>query len=145
MSSDLRTELEEIRKQHGKLTAQNVVDTARDPAHPMHSRFEWDDSIAGEAYRRQQAADMIRRVRIVYKEADKSGPSRSVRAYHALPDTEGYAYDPAEEIAEDPFRRKLLLDTMAREWKDLYRRYQEFEEFLAMVRHDLGNGGSAAA
>lgn len=145
MSADLRSQLLAVREQHGKLTPQIVVDAARDPDHVLHSRFEWDDAVAGEAYRRQQAHDLIRRAKVVYVQADESRPERSVRAFHAVPSSEGFVFDPVEEVAEDPFRRQLVLATMEREWKDLHRRYQEFEEFLAMVRRDVGVGESVAA
>jgi hypothetical protein len=137
--SGLRDELLAVRSQHGKLTPQLVVDTARDPEHPLHSRFEWDDAVAGEAWRRQQAHELIRKAKVVYREADESQPEKSVRAFLAIPSQDGHVFDPVEEVVEDPFRRQLTLNTMEREWKALHQRYQEFEEFLSMVRRDLGD------
>lgn len=126
-----------VRQQHGRLTPQLVVDTARDPGHPLHSRFEWDDASAGEAWRRQQAHDLIRKAKVVYREAEEASPEKSVRAFVAIRAEDGHVFDPVEEVAEDPFRRKLALADMEREWKTLYRRYQEFGEFLEMVRRDV--------
>lgn len=135
--SGLRDELLAVRQQHGRLTPQLVVDTARDPGHPLHSRFEWDDASAGEAWRRQQAHDLIRKAKVVYREAEEASPEKSVRAFVAIRAEDGHVFDPVEEVAEDPFRRKLALADMEREWKTLYRRYQEFGEFLEMVRRDV--------
>lgn len=137
--SSLRDELLTVRDQHGKLTPQLVVDTARDPSHPLHSRFEWDDAVAGEAWRRQQAHELIRKAKVVYREATESAPEKSVRAFVAIRGQEGHVFDPVEEVAEDPFRRKLALADMEREWKALLKRYEEFEEFLSMVRRDVGD------
>lgn len=145
MIADLYAELMKVREEYGELVDQNVVDAARPPEHPLHSRFEWDNEIAGEEYRRGQARVLIRSVRHVYKPADENGPARSVRAFHSVPSNKGYAFDPADEIAEDPFRRKLLLESMEREWKAMYRRYREFEEFLALVRQDVGSTPPLAA
>lgn len=135
--SGLRDELLAVRDQHGRLTPQVVVDTARDPGHPLHSRFEWDDSVAGEAWRRQQAHELIRKAKVVYREADESTPEKSVRAFVAIRAEEGHVFDPVEEVAEDPFRRKLALADMEREWKALFKRFQEYEEFFALVRRDV--------
>jgi hypothetical protein len=135
--SGLRDELLTVRAQHGKLTPQIVVDTARDPGHPLHSRFEWDDAVAGEAWRRQQAHELIRKAKVVYREADESQPEKSVRAFVAIRAEEGHVFDPVEEVAQDPFRRRLVLSDMEREWKALLARYKEFEEFLALVRRDV--------
>ena len=137
MSGDLKSQLEAIRENYGKLTPQAVVDEARNPEHPLHARFEWDDAVAGEAYRRQQAGELIRSVRITLREADESSPEQSIRAYHSLPNATEHVYEPVEDIAENPFKRQLMLNTMQRDWKALYRRYQEFEEFLDMVRTDV--------
>ncbi len=135
--SSLRDELLAVRDQQGRLTPQLVVDTARDPGHPLHSRFEWDDSVAGEAWRRQQAHELIRKAKVVYREASEAEPEKSVRAFVAVRAEEGHVFDPVEEVAGDPFRRRLALADMEREWKALLKRYQEFEEFLSMVRQDV--------
>lgn len=137
--SGLRDELLAVRASHGKLTPQLVVDTARDPAHPLHSRFEWDDAVAGEAWRRQQAHDLIRKAKVVYREADESTPEKSVRAFVAIRAEDGHVFDPVEDVAQDPFRRRLVLADMEREWKALLARYKEFEEFLSLVRRDVGD------
>jgi hypothetical protein len=134
---DLHAELESIRDQYSKLSAPVVVDAAREPSHPLHSRFEWDDTIAGHQYRLQQARELIRSVRIVYKEADETGPEQSVRAYVSLANESEQSYEPVNAVAQNPLQRQMALNAMQREWKALYRRYQEFEEFAAMVRQDL--------
>lgn len=138
MSEALRAQLLAVRSEKGELTPQTVVDVARDPDSPLHSRFEWDDSVAGEAYRRQQAQELIRRAKVVYKEAEDDGPPRLGRAFVAIPTAEGHVYDPVEEVVEDPLRRQMALNDMERAWKDLYQRYKDFAEFAGMIRRDLG-------
>ena len=49
----------------GKLTASQVLEVARSPDSPLHPCFEWDDSIAAEQWRLEQARELIRRVKIV--------------------------------------------------------------------------------
>jgi hypothetical protein len=60
--SDIRI-LQEIEAQHGRVTALLVVDAARDPDHPWHSRIDWDDETAGQHWRLMQARALIRSVR----------------------------------------------------------------------------------
>jgi hypothetical protein len=134
---NLRDQLLAIRDKHGRLDPVTVVDEARDEAHPLHSRFEWDDSVAGEAWRRSQAHELIRSVRLVYREATEQEAARSVRAFHAVRREDGHTYETAEEVIEDPFAKRLVLADMEREWKALKRRYEQFAEFAAMVRQDL--------
>ncbi len=44
----------------GRISPPIVLEDARDPKSPLHNAFEWDDSIAGEKYRLEQAGDIIR-------------------------------------------------------------------------------------
>jgi hypothetical protein len=82
---------------------------------------------------------LIRKVKVVYREADESGPEKSVRAFHAVRSDKGHVYEPVEKVVADDFTRRLLLNDMEREWKALHQRYQEFEEFLSMVRRDVSD------
>lgn len=137
MSEALRGQLQDVYDANGDLTPSLVVDAARDPSHPLHQRFEWDDSVAGEAWRREQAHRLIQSVRVVYREAtDKEGP-RSVRAFHAVPTKNGHGYIPVDQVQRDPLMTRLVLDEMQREWTALKRRYEHFAEFAAMVRADI--------
>lgn len=135
--SSLRNQLQGIYDRRGELTPRVVVEEARPEAHPLHGRFEWDDSVAAERWREGQAHELIRSVRVVYREADETGPEKTVRAFHAVRTDKGYRYQPAEKVADDPFLRRLVLADMEREWKALRRRYEQFAEFAEMVRRDL--------
>lgn len=48
----------------GKITPDQVVEAARDPASPLHDSFEWDDTVAAIAHRQDQARTLIRSVEI---------------------------------------------------------------------------------
>ena len=139
----LRDHLQTVYERHGTLTPALLVDEARPETHPLHGKFEWDDAIAGEAYRRDQAAQLIRSVRIVYREADEHEAARTVRAYHAIRDESGTAYRPNDEVVASPFLTELLLRDMEREWKQLKRRWAHFSEFAEMVRGDVKDNEAA--
>lgn len=134
--SDLRTQLTSIYRDRGELTPQNVVDEARPDDHPLHSRFEWDDAVAGEAYRRVQAQELIRSVKIVYAESPR-GERKSVRAFSSLheasDDGAATGYAPTEDIVADDFSRQLLLRQCKREIDQLRTKYGHLQEFAAMM------------
>jgi hypothetical protein len=66
-------ELEKIREANGGLLTRPAVEkAARDPRHPFHSQFEWDDSIAGYEYRLIQAGELIRSVTVVRIEEERT-------------------------------------------------------------------------
>ena len=135
--TDLRNSLTEIYSRRGELTPQIVVDEAREETHELHHRFEWDDEIAGEAYRRVQAAELIRSVKITYRTSPNAEPKR-LRAFQSLdpiPDRTGYA--PTEEVVGDEFSKKLVLREIEREIGDLKRKYGHIEEFASIVNAAL--------
>lgn len=132
---NLRDHLLAVREERGKLTPATVVDAARDPEHPLHARFEWDDTVAAEKYRHHQAHELIQIVKISRTRPD--GEQREVRAFHAVRHEREYVYDPVEEIAADPVTRQILLREMERDWRTLKKRYEGVREFFELVRADV--------
>jgi hypothetical protein len=144
----LRDALNAVHKKHGMLTPQLVVDEARKARSSagklLHDRLEWDDSVAGEAFRRHQAQELIRSVKVTYRKADDADGEITVRAFHAVRNENGHVYEPVEKVVDDPFTSRLVLAEMEREWRQLKERYESFAEFTAMVRRDLGLDEQAA-
>ena len=135
----LRDHLRSIYDANDGLTPAMVVDVARPEDHPLHHRFEWDDALAGEAYRRVQAAQLIRSVKVRYREGDEM-EAADVRAFVAVRRTdapETATYMPVGEAFMDPFTRQLVLRDAEREWKQLQRRYGHLAEFAQMVLADV--------
>jgi hypothetical protein len=134
VSPDPRDILLGIRAKHGRLTPTLVVDEARDETHPLHARFEWDDGVAGEAYRRVQARELIRTCRVVYKPANDRDEAQSVRAFHAVrAEDSSRSYEPVEEIVKSEFLTQLALREMERRWLELQRQYGHLSEFWQLV------------
>jgi hypothetical protein len=141
MATSLRDTLTAIYTERGRLTPPLVVEEASNPTHPLHDRFEWDDSIAGPKYRERQAADLIRSVRVKFI-SPTSKEEIDVRAFvsrreagdlHAV--TSEYA--PVEEIMLDDVARTVLLRGMEREWLAFRRRYEHLHEFGEMIRREM--------
>lgn len=74
---------------HGHITPEGVVNAARDPKSPLHCKFEWDDGIAAEQYRRDQARTLIRKLTFVT--ADTT---------HKLYPAIRYVHDPQEPFKQ---------------------------------------------
>ena len=134
----LRDHLQAIYDERGELTPALVVDVARDTTHPLHSRFEWNDTRAAEKFRIYQAHHLIRSVRISYTNP-QTNASTSIRAFHAtkIPETNRYVYQPTAVVMQDPMVMRLLLAEMRRDWEALKRRFEAFEEFWDLVEGDF--------
>jgi hypothetical protein len=59
------TELARIDQQNGGLKAPDVVDEARPVDALLHPAFEWDDQVAAEMHRQDQARYLIRAIQVV--------------------------------------------------------------------------------
>jgi hypothetical protein len=138
--STLLDHLQAIRDEHGTLTPALVVEAAANPDHPLHNRFEWDDTAAAQQWRLTQASSLLR---VVKMPASESGP-RDLRAFVAVKgaDTHRADYVPTGEALADTFTRQLVLRDMEREWKTLRRRYAHMSEFAALIQRDM-NGETA--
>ena len=130
----IREHLHAIREEHGRLDAELVVSLATDPAHPLHSYFEWDDTAAAHRWRIEQAGMLLR---VTYR-PDPEKPTE-LRAFMAVrgEDAPRSQYVPTSEALADPFTRELILRQMKREWIGFKRRYEDMAEFSALIRESV--------
>lgn len=61
----IKQRLAELEREHGKLTASQVLNDAMQKNSPLHDQFEWDDSTAAHKHRLEQARTLIRSIRVV--------------------------------------------------------------------------------
>jgi hypothetical protein len=118
---------------HGALTPTLLVEAARPVDAPLHDRFEWDDEIAGERYRLDQARDLIRRVKVVFRDATETEQAHSFRAYSSITTDTGRAYVPTQAALEDPFQRRLLIQQLRREMAALRSKFEHLEEWALIL------------
>ena len=85
-------ELNRIKKKRG-LTAKAVVDESRDPKARLHKEFEWNDNIAAERFREQQARILIGDLII---EADTPTGSTQTRGFVKL--SQDSEYESIQEV-----------------------------------------------
>jgi len=85
--------LNTIAQRHdGALTPEIVLEEATNESHPLHSVFEWNDSLAAHQYRLSQAAMLIRTVKIKVQIAPNE--ERWTRAFLNV-------RDPEDDTSED--------------------------------------------
>lgn len=132
-TTDTKQVLLDLYRSRGTLTPQILLEEARNRDHPLHNRFEWDDTTAAEQWRLAQSADLIRSVRVEF--INREGSPRDLRAFQAVRDepTQKARYEPVEEVLADPVAAEILKRQMRRDWATFEARYRhliEFEELL---------------
>ena len=127
--------LQRVYDTHGMITPALVVRDATDPGHPLHDRFEWDDSKAGPRYRELQAAQLIRSVKLALPDE----PLVQVRAFVNIQpsgdalDTRGH-YQPVDMALRNDLTRQRLLETMERDWLAFRAKYSHMSEYAALIQ-----------
>ena len=133
----VREELERIYNTGGILTPAAVVDDARPEDAPLHSHFEWDDTVAGEQYRMVQARQLIRSVKVTVQPQPDASPVQ-VRVFHNVADEDKpREYVPLRVLMGNPESAKRVLARAWDEWLQLKRKYADLDGFLSMVSGDI--------
>ena len=132
-NDELRQHLEEVRRKAGSITARSVVTYASDPDSPLHGYFEWNDSVAAQKHREQQARILIQRVTVVYE--DQYGAEQPIRAYVVLrDDADGLAeYERVIDVMSDAEKRSRLLVQAKADLEAYVAKYEALSELAGLM------------
>lgn len=129
---DWKEALLAIEKKNKMLNAYDVVEEARDENSPLHSKFEWDNTIAGQKWRIHQARNLIN---VYYTTIDTNiGETDPCRVFVSLKDdryNEG-GYRTMVSVMNDVELRTKLLNDAKEELTSFKLKYNQLKE-LALV------------
>lgn len=128
---DAGKEFEQIEAENGCITPQAVVDRARPEGSVMHKLFEWNDSVAAEKYRNQQACNIIGALIIKRSETSESKYNKRafvniVAAPHNLKSKPQYIR--IDRAFNDPVSKAIVLDNAISELKRFKAKYSALKE-----------------
>ena len=120
--------LEAIEKDHGGVTPAVVVDEARPITSVLHPFFEWDDSVAAENHRREQARALVQAV--VVKAYDNEETRSPTRAFvSVMSETDGRSYVGIATAMSNTEMREQVFERARSEIEDWRNRYWSLQEF----------------
>jgi hypothetical protein len=102
-------QVEILAKRNGVCHPGALVDEARAIDSPLHPIFEWDDIVAAEGYREDQARHLIASIVVVKEEEDTRPPAF---VHTTIEHRRGYA-TAARVLSDEELRGQLLEDTIA--------------------------------
>lgn len=112
----------------GAFSAESLVDASRDEDAPLHDMFEWNDTIAAEKYRIEQAKKIIRSIVVVMDDKPMT--------YRAYSSTGPKVYMSTAKALSQTRTREILLNTAKAELAAFKRKYQTLTE-LSEVFHAI--------
>jgi len=119
--------LTEIHLRYGHLDAETVVAEARSKKSPLHQYFDWDNKVAGEKWRLEQARSLIRRAIIVVGE-----PEKKVRAFVHV--RSANSYKPVEDVWKSPSWAEEVEATFRRDAQAFSARWKNHRAIGATYR-----------
>ena len=105
-----------------RITPEQILEKARDVNSELHKCFEWNDSIAAEKYRLQQARSII--LNLVY--VPKKDDERLVRCFELT--TERKTYQPTHMFLKQEDEYQALLKRAYEEFRALKKKYAMLTE-----------------
>lgn len=150
---------EELTNTADGLTPKRLVDAARPVNSPMHNEFEWDDGVAAEKYREEQAALVIRHLIVVRTDNEKD---RELRLIEDQEETIDEEIEDEEDVVEPVDRgfvstgertskyvtlysalsneewKKNLLEAAKRDMRAFTAKYHRLEE-LSKIVNDMND------
>lgn len=117
----------------GHLTPEAVVNAARNTRSPLHPHFEWDDALAAQKHRLDQARSLIRIVRIEDEKTKETTP-----AYVSISD-HGTSYRTVQEVVSSADLQLLVLRQAERDLHAFEKRYHMLADICETVKQAREN------
>lgn len=135
-----------LQKSLGKdtVTAQELLDDSRAEDSPLHSCFEWDDSIAAEKFRVDQARRLIGSIEIEWIKSDTpehlSRTRFMVNVVPVAPKVQGQFATVEVAFSNEKYRDAVLHGALRdlRAFQNKYRCYQELSDVFKAI-DDFGD------
>lgn len=122
--------IERLQKAHNApLEPEMIVTAARDPKSVMHPHFEWDDVVAADAYRIDQARDLVRSLSV-----DISRSNIETKAVRAFVNVEVGQERGYVSTAAAMSSRELRQQVIAKAWAELSAWRQRHAELTELGR-----------
>ena len=115
-------------------TCKQIVEKAKDRNTELHKCFEWDNEIAADKYRLQQAGLIIRNLVITRVEEEKEQKT-PLRMFVSTGERTG-AYKPVKSVVRIQSEYENLLEraySELRAFKNKYSMLKELDEILALI------------
>lgn len=115
-------------------TPENIVNLARDESTELHKCFQWDDSIAAENWRKQQARQVCQSLTVIVETGEEKA-----QAYRVIEhDPVAKAYIPIVFTVRNQDEYSNLLRQAKAELKSFKARYAKLAE-LSEIIEDIDN------
>lgn len=122
--ADAQLVADEIASIGDSATPEQILDKARNPNTELHKCFEWDNEKAADAYRLQQARQVVCHLVIKETVAENRPPIRFFFKTES-----GGGYQPTQIILQDQDKHQELVASVMRDLIAIRNKYKNLAEF----------------
>lgn len=127
-------EMERIRvRNNGRLDIHALVKAAKAKASPFHEHFDWDDKIAADKHRLQQASHLIVCIEVMIEEQPESKP---IRAFVSVVRDADRSYTSINHaMSDDELRQQVIRQAWSElaAWKARHAELVEFARVFSVI------------
>lgn len=109
------------------ITAKELLDASRDENAPLHDCFEWDDSVAAEKFRQDQARRIIIGIEVTKSETIPTTTRLFVNVVPTAAKKQGEFATIFQAMVVDDWRKQVLMDAL-KELRSFQRKYSVYKE-----------------
>lgn len=122
--------MEKIEDRDGAVTKEALLEEARPEDSPMHPAFEWDDGVAAEKYRLEQARYIIADIVVMVEKVGDDDEMKSIPAYvNVVAGKNNPAgYRRIDVAMHDEVMRDAVLQNALAELKQFRKKYATLKE-----------------
>ena len=130
VSAAVAAEVMDRLAEENRLNAPDLVNESRPEDAPLHPEFEWDDSVAAEKWREEQASALIRHLVVRIEANDQEYPTRQ----YFMVQKELNTYEPIQVILKDEDKTAMLLEQAKRELQAFKAKYAGLKELADVIK-----------
>lgn len=112
-----------IEGERGAVLPEDIVNAARNPRSPIHGALEWEDAVAAEHHRLQQARTLLNGLQVVRVSIERSPEVTTKAMFRVRPDNGKAGYVSSDRIIADRELRKQVVASARRELESYVRKY----------------------
>jgi hypothetical protein len=132
-------EMERIESLYGSLTPQNILDASRPKNALFHTLFQWDDTLAAEHYRLQQARTILNNIEVTVV---SDGSPKQINVYEVVKQqSSGQIYKSINSMTLDDIdfikQRTLKELTILKDKLSMYKEFSKVTSSLHQAIEDL--------
>ena len=114
------------------MTPEKLVEVSKPKDAPLHQEFEWNNTIAAQKYREEQASCLIRHLIIVRVDIEEIKPYKDRAFVHTGNKEQGYV--PLKDALNNETWRENLLKTAYRDMQTFVAKYHRLEELTEVIK-----------